>query len=223
MGLTKKWDIERTWGSHQALLKATLEVLKPQSAVECGCGNYSTPFLRGVPNLITIEHDPRWASQIRHQYSPLPTHLWFVKEFQANNSTRINELPPGEFDRITEYYKWAGTQIKPFDLLFSDTFTACRVPSVLELGNKAKFIIIHDLEPPGPEVYEWGRLDEFFHGWYKYIHKPLGHVGHGHQIPWTGIYSKAPIDSEALSEGMREESERLWNDFTPLVEMENND
>jgi len=219
MGLTKKWDIERTWGSHQALLKAVLEVLKPESAVECGCGNYSTPHLRSVPHLTTIEHDPRWATQIRHHYSPSESHQWLVQQFQAKNQTRISELPPGEFDKMNFYYKTIAGGLGHHNLLFVDTFTACRVPAVLHLGDLAEQIIIHDLEPPGPEVYEWERLDDFLSQWNSYIHKPLGHVGHGHQIPWTGLYSKTPLPLDQLNEAMKPESERLWNNFTPLKEI----
>jgi len=46
MTLENAWQVEQTWGSHQPVLKAVLEVLKPFSVVECGCGNYSTPLLR---------------------------------------------------------------------------------------------------------------------------------------------------------------------------------
>jgi len=217
MGLTKKWDIERTWGSHQALLKSVLKVLKPQSAVECGCGNYSTPFLREVPHLITIEHDLKWAEQMNCLNSG-ENHQWWLKAFNAKNPTRINELPEGEFEEMEKYYKSCVEKIKPFDLLFVDTFTACRVPAVLSLGQLSQHIIIHDMESPGPEVYEWDRLADFLSGWNKVIHKPLGHVGHGHQIPWTGFYSTEPIPLAELNEGMKEESKRLWDDFTPLVE-----
>lgn len=219
MGLTKKWDIERTWGSHQALLKSVIQVLKPKSAIECGCGNFSTPYLQSIPHLITIEHDPRWASKVRHHYSPSNVHKWLVKQFQAKNATRIAELPPGVFEEMNQYYEETAKGLNPFDLLFVDTYTACRVPAVLKLGNLAEYIIIHDLEPPGPEVYEWGRLDEFLSEWKSYIHKPLGHVGHGHQIPWSGLYSKSPIPLDQLNEAMKPESERLWNDFVPLEEV----
>jgi len=234
MGLVKKWDIERTWGSHQAVLKATLEVLKPNSAIECGCGNYSTPHMKWIPYLITIEHDIKWAKEIQRKYpwrlakpdensldgikkSPV-TWNWFIREFQAKNPTRINELPEGEFEKICNYYESLANELDLFDLLFVDTFTACRIPAVLYLGRIAKTIIIHDLEPPGPEVYEWHRLDEFLKDWNKYIHKPMGHVGNGHQIPWTGLYSKTELPLDELNKAMEPESLRLWNSFTPLVQ-----
>jgi hypothetical protein len=217
MGLVKKWDIERTWGSHQAVLKATLEVLKPQSAIECGCGYYSTPFMQTIPRLTTIEHDIRWAKKIQSEF---PGHEWVIKEFMAKNPTRISELAEGEFEKICTYYENLSKRLYPCDLLFVDTFTACRIPAVLYLGRIAETIIIHDLEPPGPEVYEWHRLDEFLKDWNKYIHKPMGHVGNGHQIPWTGLYSmdelSLPLDE--LNEAMKPESMRLWNSFTPLIQ-----
>jgi len=237
MGLTKQEDIAKTWGSHQPLLKAVLEVLKPKSAVECGCGDFSTPHMKWIPYLTTIEHDPRWAKIIQNEYpwrlgkidenspggvkkSPIKWN-WYIERFEAKNPTRISELPTGEFDNICYYYQRLATEFKPFDLLFVDTFTACRVPAVLYLGTLAEYIIIHDLEPPGPEVYEWERLDDFLKGWKQYLHKPMGHVGNGHQIPWTGLFSRKEIPLDELNKAMEPESIRLWKEHTPLVEMTN--
>lgn len=216
MGLIKKWDIERTWGSHQPVLKAVLEVLKPNSAIECGCGDYSTPFLQKVPKLITIEHDSRWAEKMRVQY-PLSTHRWLIKTFNAKNPTRIDELPAGEFKKICDYYENLEKDFDAFDLLFVDTFTVCRVPAVFSLGGISEYIIIHDLEPPGPEVYQWEMLDDFFKGWNKWIHKPIGHVAKIHQIPWTGLYSRTELPIKEINEAMFDECTRLWKLYMPLV------
>lgn len=219
MGLTSEWDIERTWGSHQALLKAVLEVLEPFSAIECGCGNFSTPFLQqAVPVLTTIEHDVRWASMLKAKL-PAASHNWILKAFKAKNATRISELPPEEFDSICEYYGKLATELDQVDLLFVDTFTACRVPATLSLGTLAKHIIIHDLEPPGPVVYEWARLDEFLKTRKKYIHMPMGQIGGRHQIPWTGLFSLEELPLDDLNKAMEPESRRLWDSFTPLARM----
>lgn len=220
MGLTDKWEIEQTWGSHQAVLKAVLEVLQPQSAVECGSGNFSTPYLQAVPQLHTIEHDKRWADKVRKEYPSPAGHRWTVKTFKAKNPTRIDELPPGEFRAMFAFYIRTAEEESPFDLLFVDTFTSCRVPSVSTLGAKARWIIIHDLEPPGPEVYQWPLLRAFLEPWNKYIHKPLGNVGNGHQIPWTGICSRDPLPLERLNEVVVRESQRLWGKDTALEEVE---
>jgi len=155
---------------------------------------------------------------MREKY-PQSQQQWLMAAFRAKNSTRIAELPSGEFERICDYYGKLATELGPVDFLFVDTFTACRVPATLSLGPLAEYIIIHDLEPPGPVVYEWARLDDFLKGRRKYIHMPMGQIGNGHQIPWTGLFSRKPIPLEDLNEAMKPESVRLWNSFTPLVEM----
>lgn len=216
MGLTNKWEIEQTWGSHQAVLKAVLQVLKPQSAIECGCGDFSTPYLQTVPRLHTIEHDPRWASKVCSSHPPGENHQWTTKIFKAKNPTRIEELPQGVFNEMCSFYTKLTDKTAPFDLLFVDTFTACRVPAISTLGVKAQWIIVHDLEPPGPEVYRWDLVEPFLKPWRKYIHKPMGMIGSGHQIPWTGLYSRLHLPLEELNKVVERESQRLWNRNTYL-------
>lgn len=216
MGLTNSWKIEQVWGSHLPVLKAVLEVLQPQSAVECGSGDFSTPHLLSVPRLHTIEHDPGWALKMESKYPSPPYHKWTVQRFRAKNPTRISELPEGEYQVIKNFYEDMAEAEGSFDLLFVDTFTACRVPATVALGQKARWIILHDLEPPGPEVYEWPRLQSFLQPWRKYMHRPQGSIGNGHQIPWTGLYSILHVDLEALNKVVERESLRLWGQKIPL-------
>ena len=78
-------------------------------------------------------------------------------------------------------------------------------------------IIIHDLEPPGPEVYKWGMLDEFLKFWRKYLHKPGGKVGR-YPIPWTGLYCRDPLPLGKLNEVVKKDSQRLWERETKGLE-----
>ena len=213
MGLVDAWDIERTWGSHQAVLKAVVEVLKPESAVECGCGNFSTPILAQLPSLHTYEHDIVWANKMRADYAD---HEWTMERISAKNPDRISELPENEFENICKLYSdWAKEQ-GSFDLLFVDTFTCCRVPATACFGLKAKYIISHDHEPPGEEVYNWSMLDPFLAPWYKYTHRPDGKINGVHQIPWTNLYSREELDIDALNSVLLPESRRLWGVDTKL-------
>ena len=213
MGLVKQFDIERTWGSHQPLVKAVMRVLKPQTVVECGCGDFSTPHLTEAPNLFTIEHNQYWGDKMKEKY---PNHNWKIRTFNAKNPTRIDELPPGEYKTIYEYYENLAKQFDHINLLFVDTFTACRVPAILNLGPKATYIILHDVEPPGPIVYSLDKLDTFFRRWNKYIHRPLGKIGGNHPIPWTGFFSRAAIPLQDINAEMEAESIRLWDKKTIL-------
>jgi len=210
MTLDTPEQIEQTWGGHQPVLKAVLEVIRPRSAVECGCGMFSTPYLQTVPALHTIEHDPRWAAKFCRLYSPPPHHQWTIHLFNAKNSTCIRELPPGEYQTICKWYTSLAARQPPFDFLFVDTLLSCRVPAAETLGCKAQLILIHDLEPPGPEVYEWPRLRTFLKDWCHYIHRPMGRVNKVHQIPWTGLYSREPLNLDALNDVVRRESKELW-------------
>lgn len=213
MGLVDSWDIERTWGSHQAVLKAVVETLQPESAVECGCGNYSTPILSKLNYLHTFEHDVTWANRMQKRF---PSHNWTVKRIRASNPTRISELPENEFVHICALYAdWAKKE-NSFDLLFVDTFTCCRVPAIACFGLKAKWIISHDHEPPGDEVYQWPMLDPFFAPWFKYSHRPEGMVAGKHQIPWTNLYSREELDLEEINKYLLPESRRLWDMDTEM-------
>ena len=119
---------------------------------------------------------------------------------------------------IHKWYMSVADKEEGHDLLFVDTFTCCRVPAVLYLGPQAKWIIIHDLEPPGPEVYQWALLDDFLRPWRKYLLKPEGVVGAGYPIPWTGLFSRKPLDVEALNDVVAIEALRLWGREARLEE-----
>lgn len=215
-------EIEQIWGSHKPLLKAVMKVLQPLIAVECGCGEYSTPIIKQANHLLTIEHDHVWAKKCVEAYpseqSASRSHKWIVQKFRAQNPMRIADLPDGEYDIIVDFYKETAMGMGFFDLLFVDTFACCRVPAVLALAPKAKWMIIHDLEPPGLEVYEWGRLDKFLRPWTKVILKPPGIVRHS-PIPWTMLCVKGSIPVNELNEVILPEGRELWDVDCELEEL----
>ena len=220
MGMKDPREIEQTWGSHQPVLQAMIEVMKPQSAIECGCGNYSTPHLQTIPQLHTIEHDVRWASKVCGKYPPSPSHEWTIQVMPGKNPTRMEELSGEENSRIRLFYDTLGYKTAPFDLLFVDTFTACRVPAIMALGKKAKWIVIHDLEPPGCEVYGWPLLEVCVNTWKGYVNKPTGRTKHCRTIAWTGVYSRDPLPLKELNEVVRTESRLLWGTDSILEKVE---
>lgn len=216
MGMTRQEHIRKTWGSHQPLLKAAVEVLKPHKAIECGCGDFSTPILSKVPVLHTIEHDPKWGRDVARRF---PDHEWTIHPVNAKNPTRIRDLPRGEYQRIVDFYEQLAAPMRGYDLLFVDTFTSCRVPAIRALGTRARYIIIHDMEPPGPEVYEWARLNKFLEGCSLYFHRPEGKVAGAYQIPWTVLACWKALEEDVLdrlNEVVSSESEALWGRAYPL-------
>ena len=211
MVLSTEREIQQTWGSHQPVLKAVLEVLRPRSAVECGCGIFSTPFLQTVPAIHTIEHAPGWAARMCTRYAPPPHHRWTIHRFGSfKNSTKFEDVTKEEYQQVCKWYTNLAAREQQFDFLFVDTFTICRVPATETLGPKAQVILIHDVEPASRDHFEWPRLETFLEGWRKYIHKPDGVVAKRHQIPWTGLYSRNLLDLDGLNKVVRRESMALW-------------
>jgi len=119
MTLENTWQVEQTWGSHQPILKAVLEVLKPSSVVECGCGNYSTPLLRSsVSQLLTLEHDVSWAHRIMKDFPEEHNkHHWKIYNISGHNETPVKEIPLKEVQRIRIFYEAVEKEAKSFDLL----------------------------------------------------------------------------------------------------------
>ena len=98
MSLDTEKHIEQTWGSHKPVLQAIMEVLNPQSVVECGCGGYSTPIIeRYAKSIISIEHDVAWSKK-QKAISKHIDHAWIERKFGGviHNGTRRPDLPePG--------------------------------------------------------------------------------------------------------------------------------
>lgn len=211
MTLSTKEEIAQTWGSHQPVLKAVLQVLKPRRAIECGCGDFSTPHFQSyVPNLLTIEHDPRWADVVMSRYKPWRAHKWLVKSFQATNSTGIDDLPAGEWEKILAYYKNQGQTLTACDFLFVDTLRSARVPAVLGLSCLTPVLLLHDLEHTSPAFYQYERLTEHLEGWHCCMLRPSGKIAKTHRIAWTALYSRDVLDLDALNIVVRKESQKLW-------------
>jgi hypothetical protein len=217
MTLSTDWEVEQTWGSHQPLLQAVLEVLKPNSALECGCGNFSTPRLHShVKELITVEHDQPWAQKImkRFPHDP-PLHSWVVHPISANNSTPIEDMDQGAVKGLVKFYQDLAKQIKSVDLLFVDTYRCARVIAVEALLPKARWIILHDLEPASIPWYGWDHLEPRMSvkGMFCYYHRPEGKIAQTHQIPWTFLFTKGCLSEEQFSQMnvvVKRESFRLW-------------
>lgn len=217
MSLDTEEQIRQTWGSHQPVMYGLTRVLWPHSVIECGCGKYSTPWLQSFEKLLTIEHCPAWAKKMQKKY-PCKHHKWIVQNFPWNNGTKISELNNEQYKYICNWYNTLADSLDPFDFLFMDDYLSCRVPATLSLGNKAQIILVHDMEPQSQNVYEWDRLDDFFKPWHKYIHKPMGFVNKKHQIPWTGVYSRFPLDLKTINDIVVPRSWDLWNQNVGLEE-----
>jgi len=223
VGMTDPNEIKQTWGSHQPLLKSFLSVVQPKTAVECGCGNFSTPHLQKVPHLITIEHDRKWADRLQKKFP----HKWIIKEAHVRNPKRIKDLPSGEWERINAFYKETAAKLEPFDFLFVDTIPCCRIPAILHLGHLARTILLHDVEPPGDVLfYEYPRLytttkdHPMYDFEYTYLHRPSGKIRGKYTIPWTVLFSRDLQPINRLNKRIVEESRKLWGPTFSRYELE---
>ena len=211
MTLLTPWEIEQTWGSHQPLLRGVLEVLRPLSAVECGCGNFSTPLLRSrVPELVTVEHDARWAEATRKKFPETPAHRWILHPIPARNGTDPAAMPEDDLRLLQEFYSGLAKSLPPYGFLFVDTYRCARVPAALALAPQADVVLLHDAEPSSRDFYRYHLLDAMWRGWHRYEHRPEGRVARTHALPWTALYSREPLPLEAMQAPIVRESMRLW-------------
>lgn len=220
MTLETEQHVEQTWGSHQPVLRAVLEVLEPEEAIELGCGNYSTPHLQAcVGDLLTVEHDPNWATKILQKHPARDGHKWIVHPFRCENATAIADLPEGEWEAINDFYKSLAATMTHCDFLFVDTFRAARVPAVLKMAKLADVVLLHDLEGNSPQYYEYDRLGHFLEhsNPYHYMHRPEGMVNGIHKVPWTALYSRRSLPLEEMNMVIHRESERLWGVVSEMV------
>ncbi len=207
--LKKPEDIRKVWGSHIPLTSAVLEVLKPKTAVECGCGNYSTPLLAEACDLISIEHDLKWGNKICKQFPKVE----FIMDTIPLVERRF--LKRGKLEKIEALYSSYVPRLNPFDLLFVDTVACARVVAFNALKNLAQWIIVHDTDPASCDHYNYDLLNE--EGFFHYRLMPDGTVN-GHKIEWTSLYTRELISSVLLKEAIDKYAIELWG-FTAIFEM----
>lgn len=221
MGLVG-FEVDQAWGSHQPVLKALVEVVQPQSVVECGSGMFSTPLLREhVPTLVTVEHDQQWARRMLKECPSSPSHRWIVQGFPgAQNHTPAEDLPADVRKFMEQWYWEAAAGLEPFHVLFVDTFRSLRVTATKALAHLAQIVVLHDVEPFSRDYYRWNLLDGFWNGWVKTFHAPPWKIQGKWDVPWTGILSRTRLPVEKMDPVIARESIRLWGGESYLTEGE---
>lgn len=221
MSLNTPWQIEQTWGSSQAVLRGVAEAIKPHSAVECGCGNFSTPLLRlGASRLLTVEHDRPWSKRIQRDYPPCNTHYYVDLPLPGiRNGTPHADVPPGTLEYLANAYEHLAADVKACGFVLIDTFRCARVIAAKALARCTPLMMLHDVRPESREYYRYHDLDGMLGEWHRYEHRPVGKINKAHIIPWTALYSREPLDLEPLQGPIRRESERLWRQSIGLEEI----
>jgi len=109
-----------------------------------------------------------------------------------------------------KWYEAMGKIWKPFDFLFVDTFRCARVTAMKNFSPSAQVVLLHDLEPPSPEYYQYHLMGDCMKDFHKYLFAPKGTFGGHHNIPWTALYSREFLDLEKFRPVTNSESQRLW-------------
>lgn len=220
MSLDTEEHVRQTWGSHIPVLQAIMEIIKPKNVIECGCGRYSTPIIsHHADSIVTIEHDPVWGKEVKKDFEGVDKHGWIVYPFAGvSNSTRRPDVGETALANIDHFYE----TLRPshIDFLFVDTFTCARVPAMLHLSEYADLILLHDLEGGSPEHYNYELLGDTFDEWHRYRHAPEGFVNKTHQIPWTDLFSREPLDVERLNRTVKQASLWLFGTYAELEEID---
>ena len=214
MALVTYDNIKKVWGSHIPLTNAAMEILKPESVIECGCGNFSTPILSAAKRHTVIEHNLEWANHCLNRWPDADYKLQPVFETGHNDASRE------ELNQILDWYaEWAVT-LDPVDLLFVDTVTKCRVPAFDMLAPQAEVIILHDTDPDSWQHYGFNAL--YTGGLHHYQLQPLGKVN-GHKIEWTSLFSRKRLCLGDWEVKIKPPAAGLWGPDVPwkFVEIDN--
>ena len=219
MSLDTAWQVEQTWGSNQPVLTGVVSGLRPRTAIECGCGNFSTPILvAGAPYVMSIEHDRRWAREMQKTLPATAGHEYEVFPLDGiTNGTPAPEIQPKLLEAIVAYYSWTFT--REYDFALIDTFRCARVAAARVLMRRTQILMLHDVEPKSRDFYDYHALDADLAGWHRYEHRPMGFINSVHQIPWTALYSREPLDLDAMQPHVIADSERLWGLSVGLEEI----
>jgi hypothetical protein len=162
------------WSTHQPLLKALLEMYKPQFIVELGIGIYSTPILssHNCDEIISIENDEGWMKYICNISNFKPNHqiLYHPLDSNITLSTFLKDISITEMLKIHNYYLSFKKIIKQKNistkLLFVDNFTCCRSIAINTLFDEFDIIVYHDSE--GVDWYQYYFNKDLENNYIKY-------------------------------------------------------
>jgi hypothetical protein len=151
---------EWTWGTHQPLIKAVLDLYDPEFVLELGVGMHSTPiFLERNKLWVGVDNDKSWAQLVSEKHG-IPILFQDLGE-EITIATPYSSLSKEKQERITAEYKALKIpDLKP-NLLFVDQFTCNRMLSINALSDKFDFIIYHDGHPDEVSiVYDYQLIDK---------------------------------------------------------------
>lgn len=159
-----EFPLQNSYGSHLPLLLDVIAQTKPESILEVGCGECSTPILAAMGKLEIIEqgeegkYDPQYALWVRENFPGVKLHIAIGKD------------------------AWRDLMLADhYDLVFIDGHQYSRVDIANWAVDHSDVIILHDTEPAAV-CYGWDRLAV---PWHRFDYKDF--------IPNSTVFSKQKL------------------------------
>lgn len=149
------------WATHQPLILAMMEYIKPKFILELGIGIYSTPlFLKTDVKYLGVENDKGWIEKLKEKYDIEIIHHDLIDFIDGIPLTALSEE---QKTRITKFYDNVPIPDITERLLFVDQYSGCRTLSINVLKTKFNYIIFHDYDRFGLKAnnYELINMDGF--------------------------------------------------------------
>jgi hypothetical protein len=190
MKKNKNW----AWSTHVPMIKAMIEVFKPELIVELGTGMHSTPeFLKASSKkLFFIDNDSRWLDYIKQEnkFDERCEVIFHDLGNGVNLTTTLEEISKEQQKEMKNYFLEFGKKINEIDLdkkfLFVDQFRCSRNMSINLLYNNFDVIVYHDAE--APEWYDYKFDNAIYDNFNYYILKT--------PTSWTGCFIKKEYNLE---------------------------
>lgn len=143
--------------SHQPVIKAVMELYKPQFVLELGVGIYSTPLLCDTWYL-GVDNDREWIDYVQEKYY---VHLQYHDLGDVDRSMVLSDLSLTQMEKIYEYYFYSvDVPIVKTSLLFVDNYASCRAIAMSVFHKLFPLVIFHDCEPTNINCYDKVDLSE---------------------------------------------------------------
>lgn len=188
------------WSTHQPVVRAMVELIKPELILELGVGRYSTPLFVRFPyaqKIIHVESEQGWLDLVKKENlgSITPKSEFRHHDLSGLGIESIKTLPSmlseHQTNEINKYYNALAHEITtmPYksSIIFTDGFASCRKSTVDCLTSVTDVMIFHDAEKPA--AYGYDKLEpKLYETHDEYLLKTA--------TSWTGFMIKKDIATE---------------------------
>ena len=175
-------DNNYEWATHKPVIKAVLQLYKPDFAIELGAGYHSTLTLKdsGI-RFVSIDDNKEWVDYLFTVYK---ADVKFHDTGLVNAEISFDKLTPLQRFDLIDFYNDIEIPENGLKLLFIDHFSCGRFIAINTLQPKVDMIIFHDSQPEGQVMFAYDKID--YSGWNIYVLKS--------PTSWTTLMVKKEID-----------------------------